>query len=1541
MASRVNTKFVVILIVAVVAMLGLLFAAYSVVYKTADDLAAKGDQAMAAAEYDQARLLYSKAVNKDPTIIANIEKWIDALEHWVPETETAYYDAFRTDYLGAIARASIVQRTNVEAYHRELGMRFDMMSGRYNRNTADSIVARTTEALGNFDGVSGVDPLWPTLRRYRGMTWQRIGSEGGVVDEKQFDLVLEDLNAALEADPSDDQAMASKMRWMVFVAIQKIANDDKSNVLQARLDAVELGNAHLRTHPNSPLVRVSLIALEMELKRSAAVDGLIDTEKTQAALDSLSGFVDQIESTYRWLKGLPAEKLSIEVLRNFQLVEQLADSDSRFSRSIELYEKMAEAYDESPEVLLTLAGMYATVQNQDRASEVYDRIIGLSIPPISAAGVSLFDAQRNALISLSRIQLDEYDRLSVDENTTPEQLKEVLANAVRSRDKFASRVTEDDTSLLIIDGRIELANENPEEALRLFTQYNSETQNQSNSGLWLEARAARELNQLGTARSALQRLVAIQRHHIWALIELADIEIRLQDLHAARAYYEQVLLYDPNNRTARGGITNINALLDPSLIEDPAVSLVLTARQLRRGTDGNPGDISAAISVLKEGIASVNYDPSVTRELASMLMDRGDISGARGILDLAVNAHPDNEDLITMKEALLNDDEVEILISMILANQPDRLEQLISIANIGFARQRYEMLDSTIAELMEIAPNEPRALDLAFVRALSLDDIDRAKELAQRASDLNTDRVNGLSYQSRVASIQGDHTRAVLLLEQATTSGSADSSLYRMLALEQYAIGRTEASIASFEQALSIRPDDQSSITEYINMLIQSRRYDDALDTARRFQRHAIDNPVFMSMWLSLEAGYGGSEGQEFAVRQREKFFELDPTNTQNTYALANLYIETGRWNESRVLIDQLRAADDSLVNAQLEAKWFANQGRVGNQNGLAMAQQVYLDYIEDNKEEIDSTPYIALAQFMLERGYPNLAVQAAMNAVEREDPEVLGGTKLLGELFMMLNQYTNAAEAFQKILDAGVDDNDQYRLRMVDMLIRTRQFEQARDHFDRLAQPNKETTIAMLQNSEIEEGLGNKKTASDLLDLAVATYPDDALVYIKRAEFLSGSEETLADMLADVDAALQINPNDWRAYRVRAAGYFAIEQREDALRDLMRAVRLNPSLDQALFGIVNELMIDGRNSEAYEFAVEIVEKRQRDASLIDSLGSLFSSREDWERAAQFYQLGWEVQRSPRAGATLIDAIVRTRNPDTALANSVINDLTTIAGDINSSPGLLAAQALVLQARGRDQLALQQLTKAFDLSTNDDSQLIQWSGNISRYYEDQPMQDQISYIETLKRRNPNQEVLNWLDLFIAQRLLRVGSKTDTALSVFERLLKADNQKEVQRIAHQSLGTSLYTKGDYAGAADIWSAGAELFPDDWEMSNNLAYVLSAELGEHERALKLAENAVAANPDRSEPYDTIGTIYTALGKYDQAKEMLNTGMKYAQSVRSRVTLVIAQIKLDLAMGNPDEARAKLLDIRSLMRAMPTRDLGLETQVDEVEAKIDSDG
>ena len=57
------------------------------------------------------------------------------------------------------------------------------------------------------------------------------------------------------------------------------------------------------------------------------------------------------------------------------------------------------------------------------------------------------------------------------------------------------------------------------------------------------------------------------------------------------------------------------------------------------------------------------------------------------------------------------------------------------------------------------------------------------------------------------------------------------------------------------------------------------------------------------------------------------------------------------------------------------------------------------------------------------------------------------------------------------------------------------------------------------------------------------------------------------------------------------------------------------------------------------------------------------------------------------------------------------------------------------------------------------------------------------------------------------------------------------------------------------------ARLSLNPDQPLTTNNIAYVLSDKLGEHERAFPLAKAAAAANPLNPQILDTLGTVHLA--------------------------------------------------------------------------------
>jgi tetratricopeptide (TPR) repeat protein len=843
-----------------------------------------------------------------------------------------------------------------------------------------------------------------------------------------------------------------------------------------------------------------------------------------------------------------------------------------------------------------------------------------------------------------------------------------------------------------------------------------------------------------------------------------------------------------------------------------------------------------------------------------------------------------------------------------------------------------------VGKLNELDPNDKRVLELTFVNALRTGDLEVAKVIAQNPA--NT-RVETLAYQARVAITENETDRAADLLRQAVATGAADATTYQMLAVLQRNSGLSAESIESFKQALAIRPDNDDVILEYVLTLVNARQYEDALNEARRYQRYATSNDGFMNLWFSLEAQFGGQQGRSFATRQRERTLELNPTNTENSFQLARLYILDRNWDAARALIDTLRSQEDTLQNVELDATWYAEQGIVDGRDGLVQANEVFTKYIATLPEPVGPQPYIRSSQFMLSRGRPDLALAAANEAITRQSPETMDGTILLGDLNMRISNYTDAVRAYRQVVDAGVDNVEfNVHARLVDALVRLQRFDEAHEVYQKLPESKSSEIITMLQGADIANGQGDTSRAQQILDNAVSTYPNNPIVYIKRAEIMVGDESLSNDMLSDLNRALELDPNNWRAYRVRAAGYFALKQREEALDDLREAIRINPSLDRSIYSVLNELLSQpGRSGEAADVAREVLSQRSDDANLMTRIGGLFAARKEWSYASEFYDMAWDKRRAPSDGATLIDTLVRQTPPNINEANNIINELAAIVGNINENSGLLAAQALVLQARGRDDFAQQQITKAFDLSTSNTFELINWSNNLSRYFEERSVDEHISYLETLKRRNSNEVIGYWLDYFITQRWLRESDIPQSAYAMIESLEGSDIPDGIALRSYRLHGSTMFAQNNFEQAAAIWGEGLERFPEDWEMNNNLAYTLGNKLGKPEEALGYGEKAISQNISVSEPYETMASIYIALDRYDEAQQMIDTGSQYINSIPARVTMQLTSGRLALKRGDLVDARSIITDSRAILRSAPESYPTLEVDIDAFEAELDS--
>jgi hypothetical protein len=82
-----------------------------------------------------------------------------------------------------------------------------------------------------------------------------------------------------------------------------------------------------------------------------------------------------------------------------------------------------------------------------------------------------------------------------------------------------------------------------------------------------------------------------------------------------------------------------------------------------------------------------------------------------------------------------------------------------------------------------------------------------------------------------------------------------------------------------------------------------------------------------------------------------------------------------------------------------------------------------------------------------------------------------------------------------------------------------------------------------------------------------------------------------------------------------------------------------------------------------------------------------------------------------------------------------------------------------------------------------------------------------------------------------------------------------------------------------------------------------------------------------------------IYIALGKYDEARQMIDTGSNFIKTVTARVTMTLTAGRLALRTGDMTDAKSKIADARSVLRSAPESHPELEQDIEAFEQELNS--
>ncbi|MEM8758464.1 MAG: tetratricopeptide repeat protein, partial [Planctomycetota bacterium] len=1037
MSARVNVKFVVLLsVVLVAAMGGVVWAAMVVVMKSGDDHAARAMEFEAAGDFEQAENSWARAVNHDPARVDWLEGWRRSMESIDYPTASEYnqsFGQFRT-VLRALADA---KGTDESAYEEYLGsVLLELRNSALTRDRFEYLDDETDRILSRSDWN---DPSAEArLRRHRGQFGATVLTAGADLDDDQLELITEDLELALEADPSDVDSMAS-----LFTLKRQLAeaadrnNRDEERERFAR-ESNRLAADFARANPES--IRAQAIEIIAEVSQEFQRIGraqLFGRDQIAAQRVVLDRYTDRVLELNERFKAAGADQTDSDTAAILMQITRQIVREQPMDLVLAIWDHAAATRPDDVDVMRQRATFLKLLQRYPEAIDAFGEIAAMERPPVSARGVLLVQAQQRVNWQIADCAIEQW-RLLPPGSASRDGW---LADAREAWVAASEDLPQDSPELTLLNAKLAFADKDYNSADRLIRAYNTRTLESDPTAVRLAAEIAGELNNAGEQRRLLMRAVALDRNDLRALLPLVEINTRLRNYGEAERLLAMAVDMLPDNEALRDRLDTIRALAGSTEIEDPVQAALIEAQ---RSIDA--GDRGAAIETLERAAAD-NPEPDSARlqiTMASLLLQAGEFERAAEIVAQGLEIEPESAMLRQLRRQAEIGDNAELAEAAIDELDLPEAARWLRKHRVRLAANDMDGATEAIDRAVEIDGDDPAVLRAAFDHALRIGDLDRGREIAEAGGRQDIDGAGGLAMQARVHIADGNLAEAERAATAAVERGSQNASTLRLLAQVQFDRGNSTAALDNFERAREIRPDDIGLLTSYLRALGTLGRNTEALEIARDAVDIARTNSGFVEAWLYFEALAGN---KQLALDERSAIAQRRPEDAENTAAMISLAIDLGEFDEARRLLDDARGARDSLRLVALDARWHAERN---DPNGAVEQYTSFL--VSDAPEAATAAPYIAFGSFLLNRGQIDRGLTTLRQGRQFQNPENPVVDSTLGQQLFRLGRYQQAIEVFRSIIDgeaAGTPIAAESGKRLIECYTRIGDWESAQAEVD------------------------------------------------------------------------------------------------------------------------------------------------------------------------------------------------------------------------------------------------------------------------------------------------------------------------------------------------------------------------------------------------------------------------------------------------------------------------------------------------------------
>lgn len=1568
MTSRVNIGFVVglsaILILFALGV-GFMVSRGAFGFGGVEAYLEQGDRFAQEGEWLRAVQAYGKAVDREQYNDLALEKFTDALERVAPARDSDYAKRYG-EYVGALRLRAIANPSSVD--HQVRFLEEERLGSRRSLGRIERFAQQADERIETMTpGVEGIG----RVKRYRGLAnldRMRVVS----LDDGTPEQTLEDLEAAVEADPSDSESRLGIVRWHRIQSerAEQDARAEEADTLSetARRKLDEF----IEAYPND--VRGRLLDFNIRDPRATGVEGL--RELAGKAVDALV--------------ASPPETIDELVLSELGGLFRFMDDTAR-ERLVEAYGAVAEADPESSWKALVYGEMLQRTDRREDAREVYTGIIERDRPPLSYEGIELPRRQLLARVKLVNVLMRQYESFPDRDSEAAQAIREEI-EAARD-DLAANMLSEFQWQLRLADAKIALIDRRGDDAVRLLSEVRRSDGRDTLEVRLLQADALRLQNKFGEARLIYRELLGDGGNPPpMVFSRLADTLVRMggQDrLEEAQRVVANGLLLYPNDASLLRLSGTVETLVnvgrgDFEQIDDPLIAMIVEVERLVRDNK-----MDEAIAMIEGAHGTAPNDGRLLRKLIEMDVAKGERDRALARIDERLAITPDSQQLRQLRVALEIEDPV--LARVTLVQESDRLseaQKLISTWQLYSRAGRSEEGAPYLDEAIEKFPDDKDVLEARFTRALrraagaevgsseQTSDLAEARQIARTAASVDADGFGGRLFTARISLVTRQYDEAIESLNQAIEILPEHTLSRRLLGTAYLENGNITDAVAQLERAYAGDPSDSETVFHYARALINAGQAQEALDLISpdggALGRAGIRDTRIVNLWLELEAALGDVDlviGRRLALFEQGKSGNIDrDVYLTNLRSLLPLLDRQGRTDESQRLLDEVADLDlvDDFPLVTLRAQAALRREDVP---AAVRAIRAYIESVKtDESAELSFQAFVLLSEVHRAAGNDEASLAALKEGLPYQDEDRLQLERLIGDRHytqaaeaivasaqaeqagqteiaeqqrsLAQESFGRAAEAYRSIVERGADTvgGRPVAKRLAETLLQIEAFDEARAQLQSLSRELPDDIQIALLQAELARAEDDLDAALVHVNRAITIDDSRADVFVRRARLLTSIGGRDTDVITDLEEAVKRSPDSTAAWALLVQTFDRQGKPEEVIARLRQAVDANPNNASMIRALILALRsLPDRRSEAIAVATQASEQFPGDPAWLKIVGDLHFEDGNPAKAAEWYRTLYEIRPDDTAAADLLNAALLAG--DRFERREIRQFLEQIESIEN--PNFLT---LMLRARARIELgetdiAQEHVAESYRMVKDSPQAQNLWFNQLGLYVDNDPvvLLSVLDNQESYEERPPLMQVLT-----LRTRYQNApASSHPELLSLLEAVASTIGGDRVSQITYHRLAYALlYAAERYEEAVESARIVLDYLPNDLEINNNLAYTLAKFLDDPAAAEPLARTAAEQAPSNSSILDTLGYVLLRLENYPEAVEALSRSVTTAQTPRQRGIANAHLGQAYIGIGDRDQAERALRAARAEVDSIQSDSFRAEvqTEIDRLAALLD---